>query len=258
MDRYDLSGELVERELGARVIGRRVVYLLETGSTMDVAHREAQAGASDGTVIIAEEQTAGRGRFDRRWVSQAGQNLTLSVILRPRMEALRQMNMAACLSVVRAIRSATGLSPTVKWPNDVRLGGRKVCGILIESRVEQDGAGYVVVGIGLNVNFDPRPHDEIASIATSLKLESGRHIPRLPLCRTMLTEFDRLCDAEGDAVRDEWRGALETLGRHVRVRWGDVVDEGLATDVDAEGNLVLQRSDGTLTTLVAGEVTLQV
>jgi BirA family transcriptional regulator, biotin operon repressor / biotin---[acetyl-CoA-carboxylase] ligase len=258
MVRFDLSSELVERGLATRVIGRRVVYLRETSSTMDVAHREAESGAPDGTVIIAEEQTAGRGRFDRRWVSNAGQNLTLSVLLRPRVEALRQINMAACLSVVRAIRAATGLSPTIKWPNDVRIGGRKACGILIESRVEEGQLGYMVVGIGLNVNFDPTSHDDIAPIATSLMLEAGRPIPRLSLCRTLLTEFDRLYATSGDAVREEWRGALETLGRQVRVRWGDVVDEGLAADVDAEGNLVLQLKDGTYTTLVAGEVTLQV
>ena len=258
MARFDLSGEMVKRGLVTRVIGRRVVYVHETTSTMDVGHREAEMGASDGTVIIAEEQTAGRGRFDRQWVSSAGQNLTMSVVLRPQVEALRQVNMAACLSVVRAIRTATGLSPTIKWPNDVRIGELKVCGILIESRVEEGQLGYMVVGIGLNVNFDPAPHDEIAPIATSLMLEAGGPVPRLPLCHALLTEFDRLYATSGEAVRQEWRAALETLGRQVRVRWGDVVDEGLATDVDAEGNLVLQLNDGTYTTLIAGEVTLQV
>ena len=255
---YDLDGERIERSLSTETVGRRVVYLAETTSTMDVAHREARAGAPEGTVVIAEEQTAGRGRFSRAWVTTAGKNLTYSVVLRPDLAGMATVNMAACLSVVRAVRTVTGLAPKAKWPNDVRIGDRKLCGILVESELERERPAYMVVGIGVNVNFDPTPYPEIAATATSLLLETGGPVSRLDLCRELLTELDILCRTRPEDVWQEWRGALETIGRRVQVRWGDTVDEGLAVDVDRQGSLVLKLDDGSLRTVVAGEVTLQV
>ena len=256
----DLNVETIRDGLATRIVGQRVLYLPETSSTMDVARQEAEAGAPDGTLVIAEHQTAGRGRFQRQWVSPPGVNLYFSILLRPRLGELHRMNIAATLAVARAIRTTTGLHPTIKWPNDVRLNGRKVCGILIENQVEGDRVHYVIVGIGINVNFDPTPYSEIATLATSLMREAGRPISRLDMLRAFLEEFDVLYGAlkRGESVRDEWCGLLETLGRHVQVRWDQQVEEGLAADVDEEGNLVLERADGSRVTMLAGEVTLQV
>jgi BirA family biotin operon repressor/biotin-[acetyl-CoA-carboxylase] ligase len=258
MQEGSLSVESIQAGLNTSVIGRRVICLSSTTSTMDEARREAEAGAPEGTVLVAEEQTGGRGRFQREWVSPAGANLLLSVLLRPSLSQLPRLNMAATLAVVRAIRGVTGLSPRVKWPNDVLLGGRKTCGILIESRLEGDGVAYAAIGIGLNVNFDPGVHPELAATATSLMREMGAPVSRLETLRRLLRELDALYAAlrRGGSLHQEWRGLLETLGSQVRVRWGDQSEEGVAVDVDDDGSLVLERVDGSRVALPAGEVSL--
>ena len=254
-----LSVEAIQEGLNTSVVGRRVVYLSSTTSTMDEARREAEAGAPEGTVVVTEDQTGGRGRFQREWVSPVGASLLLSVLLRPALHQLPRLNMAATLAVVRAIRGVTGLEARVKWPNDVLLGGRKTCGILIESRLEGEGVAYAAIGIGLNVNFDPGAYPEIAATATSLMRETGGPVSRLATLRGLLRELDELYAAlgGGEGMHREWRGLLETLGSRVRVRWGDQSEEGVAVDVDRDGNLVLERADGSRVTLPAGEVSLQ-
>ena len=122
---------------------------------MDEARRLAQSGCEEGTVVVAEEQTAARGRFDRRWVSPPGENLCFSVILKRVSTSSPYANMAAALAVVRAVGSLDGLWPSIKWPNDVRVGGRKLCGILVEAALESRRVPFAVVGVGLNVNLDP-------------------------------------------------------------------------------------------------------
>lgn len=255
----ELSSRAIQQGLKPQLIGLRIFYRRAMSSTMDVAHRQAERGAPEGTVVLAEEQTRGRGRFARAWVSPAGVNLYLSVILRPRLTELNQMNMAAALAVVRTIKRSTSLSPMVKWPNDVRLGGRKVCGILIESSFSGEEVQYAVVGIGLNVNLDTDLHQELAPIATSLMKETGKPLPRTKVLHYLLEEFDSLYRSlkEGISPRQEWIAHLETLGQQVQVRWGQQAVEGLAKAVDAEGNLMIEGADGSLTTVLAGEVTLR-
>jgi BirA family biotin operon repressor/biotin-[acetyl-CoA-carboxylase] ligase len=183
------------------------------------------------------------------------------------------MNMAATVALVRCISDVSGLKPTVKWPNDLRIGGKKVCGVLIEGHLAvrpQKGArdnSYVILGVGLNVNYDPTPVLTPPAEATSLATELGRPVARLDVLRAFLRAFDELyrtLDA-GDSLYQEWRSCLDTLGQHVRVRWGDPdtsgqvsVEEGLAEDVDRNGDLVLRRADGSTVSLNAGEVTLRV
>jgi BirA family biotin operon repressor/biotin-[acetyl-CoA-carboxylase] ligase len=240
---------------------------------MDVARRMAESDCVEGTLIVADTQTSGRGRFNRPWASPPGTNLTFSIVLRPSPELLRDMNMAATVALVRCIGDVSGLKSTVKWPNDLRIGGKKVCGVLIEGHLAvrpQKGArgnSYVILGVGLNVNYDPTPVLDPPSEATSLARELGRPVARLDGLRAFLRAFDELyrtLDA-GDSLYQEWRSCLDTLGQHVRVRWGDSdtsgqasVEEGLAADVDRNGDLVLCRADGSTVSLNAGEVTLRV
>lgn len=249
----------LERALKGRRIGGRILYHGQVGSTMDEARLLAEAGEPEGTVIIAEEQTAGRGRFNRAWVSPPGENLAFSVVLRPAQAQLRYVNMAATLAVAGAAEALTGLQPTIKWPNDVRLGGRKLSGILIETSMSEAGLRYAVLGIGLNVNMDPSRFPEIAQLATSLLRETGRKADRTRVLQEVLARLDDLYQVVqgGGSLLSRWASRLETLGKVVQVRWRDQVLEGQATGVDDEGNLLLRQPDGSTIPVVAGEVTLQ-
>ena len=247
-------------KLSGRVIGRRLLHYELLGSTMDEARGLAGRGEPEGAVVIAEAQSAGRGRFDRVWVSPRGENLSFSVLLRPTSAQLPYMNMAATLAVARMVARMTGVEALVKWPNDVRVGGRKISGILIETAMEMGEVKYAIVGVGVNVNFDPSRFPEIADTATSIHRETGRKADRTCVLTLLLEQFDDLYRKvkSGSSLTSEWAAALETLGRNVQLSWEDKVVEGLAESVDDRGNLVLRRADGSTFTVVAGEVTSQV
>jgi len=249
----------VEGRLATRFAGRRLLYLTSTGSTMDVAQSEAEAGAPDGTVVLAEEQTKGRGRFERVWVSPAGKNLYFTLITRPPLDRLRSLSIVAPLAVALAVEESTGLTPRIKWPNDVLVNGRKLSGILVESEIAGESVKYALIGAGINVNLDVEQSPEIAQIATSVKREIGRETSREELLAAFLNRFEELYDEapKSDAVLRQWRSRLETLGRDVRVTFRDQVYEGLAEDVDRNGNLILAQPDGTRRVIEAGEVSLR-
>jgi BirA family biotin operon repressor/biotin-[acetyl-CoA-carboxylase] ligase len=243
--------------LYTRVIGRRLLFFQEVASTMNEAARQAQAGAQEGTVVVAETQTAGRGRLGRSWVSRPG-NLYLTVVLRPTLQTLPFLSCLAGVAVVRALGQTTGLRPRLRWPNDVLLGGKKVAGILLESAVEGDAVRYALVGIGINVDLDTSDVAEIASFATSLNAAAGNPVSREDVLRHLLQGMDSLYLqlAQGRTPLAEWKALLDTLGRRVRVSWQDQVCWGQAEDVDELGNLQLRQDDGRLVTLTAGDVTL--
>ena len=255
----DLDIEALRSVLSGRLIGHAVLYHETLDSTMDEARRLADDGAPEGTVVIAEKQSGGRGRFDRAWVSPPGSGLLLSVVLRPKTPQLPYANMAATLAVSEAIMQLTGLRPTIKWPNDVRLGGRKVSGILIESAMSIRKVAHAVAGIGLNANLDESEISQIGMAATSIRVEAGRPVDRTTLAQALLESFDDLYKAVrlGRSLTSRWAEQLDTLGQHVQVRRGDQLLAGLARDVDEQGNLLLTVSDGSSVTVVAGEVTLQ-
>lgn len=254
-----LNLQALETALTTASVGRRLVYLTGTSSTMDVARREAEEGAEAGTVVMAEEQTAGRGRFGRTWVSPAGKNLYFTLVTRPSLERLRSLSMIAPLATCLAIEDVTGLQPRIKWPNDVQLSGLKVSGMMIETELSGQDVRYSLVGIGVNVNFDIDPASEIGGIATSVKQELGRETPREELLAALLNHFESLYEqaAAGTAVHDAWRARLETLGRDITVTFRQQTYAGRAEDVDAEGNLVLLLADGSRMTVEAGEVSLR-
>jgi BirA family biotin operon repressor/biotin-[acetyl-CoA-carboxylase] ligase len=225
---------------------------------MEVARREAQRGAVEGAVIIAEEQTAGRGRPRRTWLSPRG-SIALSIILYPDVAYLPSLIMLTSLAVAHSIEAVTGLKPGLKWPNDVLINGRKVCGILIESEVRGSRADYTVIGIGINVNLNLSDFPEIPPTATSLSDELGREVSRLEIIRHLLVEVEQLYLnlQAGGSVYEEWRDNLVTLGRRVHVSWGETVYEGIAESVARDGSLLLRHQDGSLTRIVAGDVTLR-
>ena len=248
----------VEDALETESVGRRLLYFTSTTSTMDVARAEADADAAEGTIVLAEEQTAGRGRFGREWVSPAGKNLYLTLVLRPTIERLRQLAIITPLAVSLAIEETTGLTPQIKWPNDVLLSGRKVCGILIETEFSGSDPRYALIGVGVNVNFEIDPATEIGAIATSIKQELNADANREAVLAALLNKIESLYTApDPRAVHEAWKSRLETLGRRITVTFREEVFEGEAEDVDDSGNLVVKLDDGTLRTFEAGEVSLR-
>ena len=254
-----LDIEEIQSHLKDAPIGHRVIYFSEVTSTMDVANQEALGGSEEGVVVLAEEQTAGRGRFRRNWISAAGKNLSFSVVLYPNSWASARIAIAATVAVVRAIRQITGLEPSVKWPNDVLLDGKKVAGILVETTFQSNAVRHAILGIGINVNLDPSAKLDQGYAATCLASELGKWVSRHDILEVVLEELGMVyAELKGWAYTwEEWQAAMETLGRSVRVRWGDQLEQGIAQRVDSVGNLVVQRADGSMVTLSAGDVTFQ-
>ena len=251
-----LSPQKITSGLNNRIIGRRVLCYPSLPSTMETARKEAARGAPEGTVIIADEQTAGHGRLGRTWLSPEG-SVSLSVVLYPDIAGLPYLIMIASLAVARSIEALTGLEALLKWPNDVLVNGRKVAGILIESSMGGKAVDYAVMGIGINIKVDISAFPEIAATATSLSVELGSSVSRLGVVRRLLVELDGLYTAPRQAVYEEWRSRLDTLGRQVCVVSGGDVQCGRAENVAVNGSLLLRRDDGSLTTVLAGDVSLR-
>jgi len=253
-----LSPVLITNNLATRFIGQKVIYHPRLTSTMALARQAARQGAAEGTVVVADEQTAGKGRLKRLWLSPRG-SLALSIILYPDMSYLPYLMMLASLAVVHSIKAITGLKAQLKWPNDVLIDDKKVCGILIESDLRGNTVAYAIIGIGINTNFRLTDFPEILPHATSLADELGKEISRLAVIRHLLVETERLYLAlpDGDPIYREWRDKLVTIGRRVQVKSGETLLKGIAESVARDGSLLLRHSDGSVTSVVAGDVTLR-
>ena len=252
----NLIAETLRRGLYTRVVARRIIFFQELGSTMDEARFRADAGCDEGTLVLAETQTTSRGRFNRTWISRAG-NLYLSIIFYPNIAALPFLSSLGGVAVARAIGRITGLQPQLKWPNDVLIVGRKVAGILVESVLEGNEVKYAILGIGINVNIDQKHLVGVTS-AASLNDVTGKEIARDQLLTCLLHEIDALyLDLkQGQTPMAKWKGLLETLGQQVNVTSGDHSYSGTAEDIDEIGNLQVRLDDGQLVTLTSGDVTL--
>lgn len=254
----DLTSESITDGLETGFIGQRVLYYPSLNSTMEAARREAGEGAAEGTIIVADEQTAGKGRLKRVWLTPGG-NIAMSVILYPDIKYLSSIIMMASLAVVHSIETVTGLKSKIKWPNDVLINNRKVCGILIENDVRGNKLNYTVIGIGINVNLKLGDFPEISQTATSLVDELGKEVSRLELIRSLLVELEKLYTVlqTGRSVYEEWRDNLITLGRKVRLDTGETVHEGTAESVNRDGSLMLRSLNGNTIRVVAGDVNLK-
>jgi len=240
------------------VIGRRIVWHEETESTNDDARRAAEAGDQEGLVVIADVQTAGRGRMSRIWTSPPGRDILFSVLLRPCVTDLSKMPLVAGLAVARTLDAFTDQPVTLKWPNDVRVADRKISGSLVESGSSKTGY-FAIVGTGVNVNMDAFAHPEIAEIATSLRTLTGESVSRREVMRKLLFEMDRIYSSPEQMGRlvSDWSSRLETIGQEIDVRWGGEFIHGVAEGVDETGRLLLRDGGGELRLLEAGEVTTQ-
>jgi BirA family biotin operon repressor/biotin-[acetyl-CoA-carboxylase] ligase len=258
MSEEKLSQIFITKGLTTRFIGQNVIYYSRVTSTNDIARQQALAKAPEGTTVIAEYQTTGRGRLRRVWVSPRG-NIAATIILYPDIKNLHYLTILAALAVLHSIEKTTRLKGQLKWPNDVLIKNKKVCGILLESQAASDSVDYAIIGIGINVNMKLSDYPEIASIATSLADETGEEVSRLVLLRNLFTEMEKLYLRlqAGESLLAEWRDNLVTLGKNIHVRSGDDVFEGIAESVADDGSLMLRCTDGGLLRFMAGDVTLR-
>lgn len=255
----ELSASAIKASLKTRIMGQKVLYYVSVSSTMDLARKAAREGAPEGTLVIAEEQTAGRGRLGRAWMAPPGSSLLCSLLFRPRLVDLPQLTLIGSLAAAHAIEHITTLEAAIKWPNDVLVRGKKVCGLLVESEMEEDILLWAIMGMGMNVNLDPKQFPPMPTPPTSLSAELGSEVPRLPLLKAILEEIERLYLGlrRGEPVYQAWRSRLVTLGRRVKVTSREGTEEGVAEDVDEDGALLLRRDDGTRARILAADVTLR-
>jgi BirA family transcriptional regulator, biotin operon repressor / biotin---[acetyl-CoA-carboxylase] ligase len=254
---------LIADDLHARLGGefsfvREILVFEETGSTNDVAGKLGREGHPGGVAVFAERQTAGRGRFGRKWDSAPRAGLWVSLLLRPRWPMARWPRLTTWAGVCAAaeIERASGQSAQLKWPNDVLVNGRKVAGILIESATDISNAPFAIVGLGINVNQTEFP-GELAERAASLRQLTGEVYDRSMIAAGLLKElgdwFDRA--GQGDGLIREAARRSAILGKWVRLQAGLTVLEGTAEELDGDGNLLMRLGDGTLQRASAGEVT---
>ena len=247
-----------DSELRTKSFGRNFIFEPVVGSTMDVARDAARHGAVEGTLIAADEQTAGRGRLGRSWVNPPAVNLASTIILKPPQHMLRWIAMMTPLAIVRAIEDTTGLVVDIKWPNDVQVAGKKLAGILIETEIS-DGAATVLVGAGINVNFDPRGYEEVRDIATSLRAELDHEVDREAVLAAYMLRFEELYEAgrAGESPLDAWKQRLVTLGKFVHAAWPGGQADGVAESVDEDGALLVRVAEDAVVRVEAGDVTLR-
>lgn len=242
------------------VIGRGIMaYRKSAGSTQDIALSMASRQDSNGAIIIAEQQSGGRGRMKRKWVSPKG-GIWLSVVLKPLIPAAAStmLPFAAAIAVADAI-STTGLEPTLKWPNDVMVGGQKVAGILLDMSAEAETVNYVIIGIGINANIDTskiKVDREGRPPITSLKGELGHDVNRLVLAAALLEKLEHHCQAleqNPSSIIAAWRARSGMIGKNIAVvRQGKEI-RGVAADIKDDGSLLVRTRQGDVT-VVSGDV----
>ncbi len=253
----------IEAALTTRRLGRSVAYFRCVESTNNEAKQLAAAGCPEGQVVVAEEQSVGRGRLARGWFSPFARGVWFTIVLRPPFspQEAPKCTLLAAVAVCGAIRRATGVACGIKWPNDILYEGKKLVGILTEMSAEMDAINHVVIGIGINVNIaaDDFP-PELRSLATSLSLAAGRPLPRLAIFAAVLEELERVYDlalAEGfGPVLAEWRAASVTLGRAVDVSGPGRRFSGTALDIDDDGALLVATAAG-VERVLAGDVSIR-
>lgn len=243
--------------------GRNLACFEETDSTNIQARRLAEQGAAHGTLVVAESQTAGRGRRGKGWVSRPGSGVWMSMVLRPQIDPSRasMVTLVAALSVASGIGEVTGVQTQIKWPNDLVYGGRKICGILTEMSSEADSIRYIVTGIGINVNMDSFPAD-IGSIAVSLKMILGEPVRRAILVNAVLRAFEHYYEiyektADMSFLLEEYNQRLANLGKEVRVLSPGKEYEGKALGIDDMGELLVETGDGQVRRVFSGEVSVR-
>ncbi len=267
--------ERIRSALRGSTFWNRLVYLDRVGSTNDVAKELASKGAPEGTIVVADEQTAGRGRMNRRWIAPPGTGLLVSILFRPNLspQQTNRLTMLCSMAAADAIEHVAGqhmadLPVALKWPNDLVVASRrsqgasttwrKLAGVLTETGLTGEEVDFAVVGVGINVNVPPTTLPQLAPDATSILAETDRSVDQSTLLisflQTMEQRYKQL--RRGHNPRREWEARLMTIGQRIQVATGQGPLEGIAEGVDRNGALLLRTDDGTVHRLLTGDVTL--
>jgi len=260
----DLTPDAIHARLRTKTIGRSLRVLAQAGSTNDVAVAAGREGAPDGFAVLADRQTAGRGRLGRSWESPPWLGIYTSVLLRPHVSPVQAplLTLAVGIAAAEAVQEISGLLPRLKWPNDIQLDGRKIAGILVEGATQEGRLGEVVVGVGINVNQEAADFPaELRDSATSLRLVLGRPVGRADLVAGFYNALEHwyglFCDGQWCTILDRGRQWSALLGQPVEVRSGAAPWRGLAWDLDRDGALIVRDGSGALRRVVAGDVSIR-
>lgn len=243
--------------------GREILYLDEVDSTNTAAKKAAENGAVHGTLVVSERQTGGKGRRGRAWDSPRGTGIFMTLILRPNMAPVHasMLTLVAALAVADGIRECTGAESLIKWPNDIVMSGKKICGILTEMSADPDCINYVAVGIGINVNMEEFP-EEIRGVAASIFTETGKKTKRSLLISAVMAAFERYYEVfmkttDMSGLLKDYNGKLANCGRTVRVLDPAGEYSGTAIGIDREGELLVEMEDTTVRRVLSGEVSVR-
>jgi BirA family biotin operon repressor/biotin-[acetyl-CoA-carboxylase] ligase len=256
-----VSKKTLERSISTTLIGRPVYYVPEISSTNTYALTLCSKGAKDGTLVITNYQTHGRGRQRRSWRAPRGKALLFSLLLTPPsgLRGLQLLTIIAAVSVCEAIRQLYGLAVSIKWPNDILIDGRKVCGILTELTSKSGKTAAVVVGIGININQKVSELPRVAGTpATSLLIERGEKTSRLELLPRVLERFEhyyrQFCKDQRDQVINQWRRLSSTQGKQLSIQTLEQSFIGTAVDIEADGGLVIRKDNGFMVKLFSADI----
>ncbi len=258
MDRYSTSPFYSLESARGRSVAQKIVHLRSVSSTMDAAFAYSRELSFEGLAVVADEQISGRGRYKRPWKSQPSKDLLVSFCVSPRISYAYELTIAAAVSVHATVRSVAGITSDLKWPNDVMCDGKKLAGILAESRTDAKGIKSVL-GVGLNLNSFYTKDDPINAV--SMSMLADRPFSRVDVLDVLLWELDARLKMlrRGETLIPEWKRLLITIGERVHVRFSDssVPDlKGVAEDVDEKGRLLVRDRHGMLNAVGSGEVSL--
>ena len=251
--------------MNTKLIGKEIVFLESVDSTNNYAKKMGEGEFQEGTLIIAEEQTAGRGRLGREWMSPKGKGIWMTIMLMPdiKPEQAAQITLIAAFAVVLGIKNVCNIYAMIKWPNDVVVNGKKLCGILTEMGAEIDRINYLIVGIGINANVDEMDFtDSGLNIATSIKIQKGRDIDRKLLISDIIKNFEELYinfieKGSIEYIIKDYKKVSATLGKDVRILEKGEEWHGLALDINNQGHLIVKMDDGTIKEISSGEVSVR-
>ncbi len=252
----------IKEALNTKLIGKQLYFCDEVDSTNNDIRKRAREGEKEGTVVVAEIQTAGKGRRGKTWQSPKGTGIWFSILLRPNITPPEAplLTLLAGLAVCRAVQQQTGLEAQIKWPNDILIAGKKICGILTELDAEMDSVHFIITGIGINVNIESFP-EELQQTATSLKIEKGENISRKKILIAVIEEFEKIYlqyekECSFLTFREEYKKNCINIGKELKVLSKQpFTAKGI--DITEQGELIVEKSTGERVTVLSGEVSIR-